>query len=239
MTTCARARLLLFGASGAIGGALTDWFLARGWQIDAITRSLDGHDTLGNDALRWHEWNPESTDVRTWLLGSYDAVIWAQGHNFNDSIQTFDTEQHVEMYGANVVYILQSLRLLLQHEALKRPCRLCILSSIWQEIARQNKLSYTVCKAALKGAVQSLAIDLGGQGHLVNAILPGALDTPMTRANLSQNQLAALQAQTPLHRLSTLGDVCSLAGFLCSPENTGITGQFIAADGGFSHARIL
>ena len=74
---------------------------------------------------------------------------------------------------------------------------------------------------------------------MINAVLPGALDTPMTRSNLNEYQLGQLQKMTPLGTLSTLDDVCNLVGFLCSKYNTGITGQFVAADGGFSHARII
>ena len=74
---------------------------------------------------------------------------------------------------------------------------------------------------------------------MVNAVLPGALDTPMTRANLSAAQINALQVSTPLGSLASLEDVANLVGFLCSENNTGITGQFIAADRGFSHARII
>jgi len=74
---------------------------------------------------------------------------------------------------------------------------------------------------------------------MMNAVLPGALDTPMTRANLSAEQLAQLEAMTPLGNLASLEDVCNLVAFLCSKNNTGITGQFVAADRGFSHARII
>jgi 3-oxoacyl-[acyl-carrier protein] reductase len=73
----------------------------------------------------------------------------------------------------------------------------------------------------------------------VNAVLPGALDTPMTRANLNADQIGRLEQMSPLGTLPSLDDVCNLVGFLCSEANTGITGQFVAADRGFSHARII
>lgn len=94
-------------------------------------------------------------------------------------------------------------------------------------------------KAALQGLVLSAAADLGKDGYLINAILPGALDTPMTRKNLAPEQLERLQSATLFNRLPTLADVGSLAYFLCSEGNTSITGQFIATDLGFSHVRIL
>jgi NAD(P)-dependent dehydrogenase (short-subunit alcohol dehydrogenase family) len=74
---------------------------------------------------------------------------------------------------------------------------------------------------------------------LVNAVLPGALDTPMTRQNLSAEQISSLSAATPLGSLPDLEDVTGMVEFLCSEKNTGITGQFIAADRGFSNARFV
>jgi NAD(P)-dependent dehydrogenase (short-subunit alcohol dehydrogenase family) len=138
-----------------------------------------------------------------------------------------------------VTYILVALQLLLKQNLLASSSRLCIISSIWQNLARQNKLSYCTTKSALQGLVQSLVVDLGRSGHLVNAVLPGALDTPMTRANLSNEQINSLVGMTPIGSLPSLNDVCQLVGFLCSQENTGITGQFVAADKGFSYARII
>jgi hypothetical protein len=133
--------------------------------------------------------------------------------------------------------ILESLHQLLGLGLVSAGTRLCIISSIWQELARQNKLSYTVTKSALRGLVQSLAIDLGAKNILVNAVLPGALDTPMTRANLSAQQIEKIEQETPLKTLPQFEDVCELVAFLCSSKNTGLTGQFIAADRGYSFVR--
>jgi len=69
--------------------------------------------------------------------------------------------------------------------------------------------------------------------------LPGALDTPMTHQNLAPEQLKKIIDATKFNRLATLEDVTNMVYFLCSPENTGITGQFISADLGFSHVRIV
>jgi NAD(P)-dependent dehydrogenase (short-subunit alcohol dehydrogenase family) len=44
---------------------------------------------------------------------------------------------------------------------------------------------------------------------------------------------------TPTGRLPALGDVCASVSFLCSPANTSITGQFMAVDGAFSHAKVI
>lgn len=233
-------RVLVFGASGAIGMALGRSFFDRNWDVVAITRT----GRPSTDALpecNWFAWDPFAADDEPpkRINQPFDAVVWAQGQNLNDSIQTFDAVAHEELYRANVMYIMQTLHTLLSYSLLVVPARLCVISSIWQNIARQNKLSYAVTKSALQGLVRSLAIDLGKDGHLVNAVLPGALDTPMTRANLTVEQVRRLEEATPVGKLATLDDVCNLTNFLCSLDNTGITGQFIAADRGFSFARII
>ena len=150
-----------------------------------------------------------------------------------------DADRHMEIYRANCVYILATLQKLLRQDLLTKPARLCVISSIWQNLARQTKLSYCMSKAALEGLVLSASTDLAADGHLFNAVLPGALETPMTRRNLSAEQLLRLTGATRFERLPALEDVASAVFYLCSAANTGITGQFIAADLGFSRVRIV
>jgi 3-oxoacyl-[acyl-carrier protein] reductase len=234
-----QASALVFGASGAIGWEICTRLLRDGVKVFGASRSVVNADkALSVAPLQWSLDQPfvraQFDDVK-----KFNAVIWAQGANCNDSIYDFDRRRHEEIYQANVVYILESLRQLLELDLVSPGSRLCVISSIWQEIARQNKLSYTVTKAALRGLVSSLAIDLGARNILVNAVLPGALDTPMTRANLSSDQIAKIEEGTPLKSLPTFEDVSELVAFLCSEKNTGLTGQFIAADRGYSFVRFI
>jgi 3-oxoacyl-[acyl-carrier protein] reductase len=248
MGTCAERtrdteRLLLFGASGAIGGAILHSALARGWQVTAVSRHRPNRIPKGIAGLvSWIAADPLEASFSAQALAAdagYTSVCWAQGANLNDSVYDVDAARHLEIYNANCTYILVTLQALLKAELLERGSRLCVISSIWQELARQNKLSYCMSKAALKGLVLSASADLAKDGHLINAVLPGALDTPMTRRNLSAEQIGRLEGATQFGALSQLGDVASLVCYLCGAENTGITGQFIAADLGYSRVRIV
>ncbi|MDD4915220.1 MAG: SDR family NAD(P)-dependent oxidoreductase [Methylococcales bacterium] len=231
--------VIVFGATGAIGSAICNWFETNGYNVISVSRSP--LTVPSNPNFRHLIWDgDECMDVFSELSKeSVQAAVWAQGMNFSDNINDFNYTDHQAMYNANVTYILLSLQALIRMNLIAPSARLCIISSIWQNIAKPNKLSYCITKSALQGLVQSLAVDLGRNGYMINAVLPGALDTPMTRANLSESQLHALENMTPLGTLPTLADVCNLAGFLCSHANTGITGQFITADRGFTHARII
>jgi NAD(P)-dependent dehydrogenase (short-subunit alcohol dehydrogenase family) len=240
-----RHKLLVFGGSGVIGSAILQGAFARNWDVVATTRKSrplapDSSAPKGN--VTWISVDPFTTEFDGSQLqsnGPYSAVSWAQGANFNDSIRTVDMDQHLELYKANCIFILATLKVMLELDLLVKPARLCVISSIWQNIARQNKLSYSITKAALQGLVLSASTDLGADGHLMNAVLPGALDSHMTRRNLEPEQIDKLSSATNFNRLTSLDDVVSLTLYLCSPENTGITGQFIAADLGFSHVHLL
>jgi hypothetical protein len=230
---------VVFGASGAIGCAIATWFNRHNYDLITVSRNAKLVTTPPD--VRSVVFNPESLEHSFDGINeeSVNAVIWAQGSNLNDNIYSLDIDAHREIYDANVTFILLSLQTMLKKKLLAPAAKLCVISSIWQNLAKQNKLSYCITKSALQGLVQSLSIDLGVSGFMVNAVLPGALDTPMTRANLNSSQIQSLEQLTPLGSLPSLDDVTNLVGFLCSESNTGITGQFIAADRGFSHARII
>jgi len=132
-----------------------------------------------------------------------------------------------------VLFIASSLQALLAAGKLSSGCRLVVVSSIWQLESRPGKFSYTISKAALQGLVKSVALDLGPRGILINAVLPGVVDTPMTRTHLSPEQIHAITAQSALGRLPQPADIAAAVGFLASPANRAITGQFLTVDAGF------
>lgn len=225
-------RLLLLGSTGNIGQAIHASFASQDWEITPVQRNAHSSET----ALGYSD---GKLDFNAHHTAPYDAICWASGINFNDSIKTFDEQQHLAMYEANCLFIIKTINQLISHNRLAPGARLCMIGSIWQTVARENKLSYTVTKSALTGLVNSLALDLAPQGILVNCIMPGALDTAMTRQNLTPAQISAIENQTNYRKLSNVDDVAHLAYFLCSKQNTSITAQCIAVDMGFSHAKII
>ena len=235
----AEYRLLVFGASGAIGGAVAAHAAARGWSVVAVSR---GEPLANRSDACWEQWDPSVSDVPASLVaqGPFDGVCWAQGANMTDSLLSFDAERHLELYEANVLVVLRSAAALVRERLLREDgARLVVVSSIWQERARGDKLSYTVTKAAVGGLVRSAAVDLGPDGHLVNGVLPGVLDTSMTRANLSAGQVAAVEQRSSLGRLPDLATLADTILFLLSEQNNAITGQSITVDVGMSNVCLI
>jgi 3-oxoacyl-[acyl-carrier protein] reductase len=92
-------------------------------------------------------------------------------------------------------------------------------------------LHYSTAKAGLLGFTRSLARDLGRHNIRVNAICPGAIDTPMSR-RIPEPMMKGLLALTPLGRVGRPEDIAALALYLASDDAAYVTGQAISPNGG-------
>ncbi len=110
-------------------------------------------------------------------------------------------------------------------------------SSGLAHIMLSDAAAYCVSKAAVL-ALTRLAAKAGGKHRVrVNAVLPGAIDTPMLWGNLREGQepqelIHMLVKQHPIGRIGLPGDVAQAVVFLMDPANSFITGALLAVDGG-------
>jgi enoyl-[acyl-carrier protein] reductase I len=93
-----------------------------------------------------------------------------------------------------------------------------------------------LAKASLEANVRFLAADLGPGGIRVNGISAGPIKT-LAAAGIQgfRKMLGHVAQQAPLRRNVTTEDVGKAAAFLCSDMASGITGEILYVDGGFSH----
>jgi 3alpha(or 20beta)-hydroxysteroid dehydrogenase len=90
---------------------------------------------------------------------------------------------------------------------------------------------YAMSKAALGAAVKCAALDFAGSGVRVNNIVPGQIDTPMSR-NAGVSVDAAFLARMPIPRMGLPRDIATAALFLASDESSWMTGSELVIDGG-------
>ena len=97
-----------------------------------------------------------------------------------------------------------------------------------------------LAKASLEANVRYLAASLGAEGTRVNAISAGPIKT-LAAAGISdfKKMLDAYEKSTPLKRGVTIDEVGNAAAFLCSDLASGITGEIVYVDAGYSHVGII
>jgi 3-oxoacyl-[acyl-carrier protein] reductase len=89
-------------------------------------------------------------------------------------------------------------------------------------------------KAGLNAFTRSVTVEYGPFGILANTLCPGYVETAMTRQNNTPREIEAINATIPLRRPAQPEEIARIAYFLCSEDNTYITGREIVADGGFT-----
>lgn len=132
--------------------------------------------------------------------------------------------------------------------------KVIITTMIWQKYGRIINISsvtgprvatpgltaYSATKGAISGFTRALALEVAEFGITVNAILPGFVDTPLTKPMAEDFQMEEeefarwLGKSIPMKRMGTIEEMGHLAVFLASDESTYITGQEIIIDGGNS-----
>ena len=97
--------------------------------------------------------------------------------------------------------------------------------------------SYDASKGAIVSLTRSLALEYASHGIRVNCVLPGAIDTPVFRANLradgrEEEQHSATVDHIPLGRVGLPVDIAQAVVFLTSEESSYMTGASFLVDGG-------
>lgn len=220
---------IVFGSTGSIGTYIKENLINENINIIGTTsvREKENKDTI-------YVTSNELSNLKK--IDNISIVVWAQGFNYNDNIFTFDNYKFSQMVEGNITFILNTLNYLISEKIVLKDCKMVIISSIWEELSRDNKLSYSVTKSALSGLVKNAAYDLSKMNILINNVLPGVIDNEMTRKTLSDEQLNYIQKYTFFDRLISLEDIYKTVKFLVI-ENTGITGQSIKVDLGFTNIK--
>lgn len=113
-------------------------------------------------------------------------------------------------------------------------------SSVLGQVAIALNGAYTAAKHGVVGLTRAAAMEYSRQGIRVNAILPGAIETDMFRAGMSDpvmaGQLEAIKAAHPIGRMAQPGEVAEIAAWLLSDAASYVTGAAMPVDGGYTAA---
>src|SRR3989338_7254725 len=99
-------------------------------------------------------------------------------------------------------------------------------------IGFEGAAHYAASKGGVIGMTETLAIELAPFGINVNAIAPGAIDTPMIQAGAEEEELKKWVEKIPLKRIGRPEEVSAMVVFLASEEASYVTGATFYVDGG-------
>jgi len=215
-------KLFITGGNGEIGKAIADLFRLNGFKI--IAPSSKELDCSNNESISEYFKNFTSTEI--------NAFVHCAGIN--------NPKEFLEVTPDTILKTLQintlSFLYITQHidpNFIFGKSRIVAISSIYGTISRNKRIEYSTSKNALRGMVQTLALELGERNILVNAVSPGFIATQLTYKNNSQAVIDGLIEDVPLKKLGEPAYIAELVYFLCSEKNQFITGQDIIIDGGY------
>jgi len=108
--------------------------------------------------------------------------------------------------------------------------RVVCISSMAAVNGSINHCHYAAAKAGIMGFVRAVAKDVGRSGVTINALAPGAIETPMAEAIAPE--VWAQLADTPVGRAGRPEDIGYAVRYLTSTESAFLTGSFIPLHGG-------
>jgi len=217
------SKVLLIGGSGDIGDAIANKFKKNGSQIIMPTRKEMDLEDRGS-IERFFENKKLNIDV----------LIHSAGFNDPKSIEELSDEDIDKTYEINVISFYKIIKQVLPVFKKKKNGYILAISSLYSFLARSKRLAYVMSKHSLNGLIKTLAIELGPYNIMINALSPGFVNTKMTRKNNDPKTIRSFKEKIPLGHLASPVDIANVAYFLCSEENTYITGQNIIVDGGYS-----
>ena len=117
----------------------------------------------------------------------------------------------------------------------QRPGVVLSNSSVHQIVPKPGYLAYSLAKGAMGNFTRTLALEYADRGIRVNAVGPGAIDTPMNAGWTGDpDKRRAVEAHIPMGRAGTPEEIAAVFAFLASDDASYITGQTLYACGGLT-----
>ena len=164
--------------------------------------------------------------------GTPDVLVNNAGVSLFGPFDAIDAERAREMYETNLFGVTELCRLFVPGMIRRKSGCIINVSSVWGLSGASCEADYSASKAAVSALTAALAKELGPSGIRVNCVAPGVIDTDMN-ARLSYEEAMEITENIPLMRLGRAEEIASVIAFLASDAASYITGQTIAADGGF------
>lgn len=232
--------VLITGAGGGVGSALTTLFSSRGARVIGCDTTLENmassdfytrhvFDLLDRAGLHSAVQKIISDD------GVPDIVInnagWTRAETFNDLNQS-KIETEIDL---NLTAVAVFSTLLVKAMAERGHGNLVFISSV-NALLHFGNPAYAAAKAGMNALARAIAVEYGHKGVRANVVCPGSIRTPAWDHRIAQDPsvLERLQRLYPLGRIVNVEEVAEAVAFLASDRASGITGAILPVDAGLT-----
>jgi 2-keto-3-deoxy-L-fuconate dehydrogenase len=251
MKLAQRVALITGGASG-IGAATARLFVAEGAKVALVDMDAEALVTLeaelravGGDVITVALDVSDAGGARREVAriaerwGRIDAVMTCAGVSTGGTVVTIDEAAWDRVFATNVKGAYLWLHEILPHMIAQERGSIILVGSQLAVSSRGNNAAYIASKGAIAALARTMAVDHAAHGIRVNALMPGVIDTPMSRRSLARyadpdamrKQWAGRHA---MGRFGTADEVARAALFLASDDSSFTTGSLMFVDGGWT-----
>jgi NAD(P)-dependent dehydrogenase (short-subunit alcohol dehydrogenase family) len=226
------ATVLITGASGGLGGAVTEAFLADGWRVVAASRSAPPHDaTVTGDRLQVVEADlDEPADVAATVAAATQdpgaplraLVNLVGGFTIGGRVHETPVEDLERQLALNLRPTWLVTKAVLPHLVAGGGGAVVCMSSRAAVAPFRGGAGYAAAKAAVLAFAQAVAVEYRADGVRCNAVLPSVIDTPANRA---------AEPDADFSRWVPPAQVAAVIRFLCGEESAPTSGAAIPVYG--------
>lgn len=238
---------LVTGAAGGVGGATMELLAARGAsviaedidpRVEELGRSGKQIASIAGDVKR-QDTAERAVNLALERFGRLDILVNNAAVIVSKDILATTEEEWNEVMGVNVTGAFHHCRAALPLMLAQGKGAIVNVTSISGVVGLPQQAAYCASKGALVQLTRQLAVEYAAQGIRVNAVAPGAIDTPFLARHLAAQPdpaeaEKAVNAAHPLGRSASPAEIAETIAFLASDAASFITGAILATDGGYS-----
>jgi glucose 1-dehydrogenase len=245
-TVNSQKTILITGAAGGIGRATVSLFAQKGWCVIGVDRSEFGIEFPQNGLFIQSDISrPENIEIifdnAYQFTNSLDALVNNAAVQVAKPIIETTVEEWDAVMASNLRSVFMGVKL--AYPLLKVQGGAVVnVSSVHAIQTSANIAAYAASKGGLLALTRAMAIEFAPDDIRVNAILPGAVDTPMLRAGLGrghvgqgdvQERLDNLARKTVSGKVGKPEEIAHAIYFLADNDQSSfMTGQALVVDGG-------